>query len=73
MNHEKHKKTHSDQKEFTCDMCAKGFRTIRSLKTHLFKQHGVDFDEKENNCQQFDFFHNEISGQDLLGNALHNT
>ena len=28
-------------------MCAKGFRTIRSLKTHLFKQHGVDFDEKE--------------------------
>ena len=47
VNHEKHKKTHSDQKEFTCDMCAKGFRTIRSLKTHLFKQHGVDFDEKE--------------------------
>ena len=45
--HEKHKKTHSDELEYTCDMCAKGYRTMISLKLHLFKIHGVDFDEKE--------------------------
>ena len=28
-------------------MCAKGYRTMISLKLHLFKIHGVDFDEKE--------------------------
>merc|ERR1719491_441747 len=45
--HEKHKKTHSDELDYTCDMCAKGYRTMISLKLHLFKIHGVDFDEKE--------------------------
>ena len=45
--HEKHLETHSDEKKFTCDMCAKGFRTMISLKRHLFKEHKVEFSEKE--------------------------
>ena len=36
-----------DQKEFTCDICAKGLRTLRSLRKHLFTKHQIEFDGKE--------------------------
>ena len=42
-----HMKTHMDHKEFTCDVCAKGLRTLRSLRKHLFTKHQIEFDGKE--------------------------
>ena len=36
-----------DHKEFTCDICAKGLRTLRSLRKHLFTKHQIEFDGKE--------------------------
>ena len=39
-------KTHKD-KEFTCDICAKGISTLRALRRHLFTIHQVEFEGKE--------------------------
>ena len=39
-------KKHKD-KEFTCDICAKGISTLRALRRHLFTIHQVEFEGKE--------------------------
>ena len=37
----------TDEKEFTCDKCAKGFRSLFSFKAHQLKIHKAEFSEKE--------------------------
>merc|ERR1719189_2225787 len=40
-------KIHMENKEYTCDICAKGLRNLRSLRCHLFRKHKIEFDGKE--------------------------
>ena len=38
---EKHQKTHSDVKEFCCEVCEREFKDKRAFKWHMKKQHGI--------------------------------
>ena len=42
-----HKKTHSDEKPHQCPHCKKAYKTLKPLRTHVYKEHQEEYQQSE--------------------------